>query len=355
MKRFLLATLLGIAAVTFWHGSATAAPTNDDFADAVSTSPLPFSNSGSTAGATTEVGEQSPCGGIAATVWYEYTPDENEIVTADTFSSDYDTVLAAYSGTSLGSLSLMACNDDFAGLRSQVIVGLTDGNTYYFQVGGFFGDTGNLALHLTVNGNTEATPITIDIKPGGEPNSINLSNEGVIAVAILAVDGFNPSTVDPATVEFVEVEGTSPEHFAMEGGDLIMHFRTQDTGITSTDTKACLTAETYAAEALKGCDSVRIVPPNSDGDFDSFADNVEATLGTHQFFYCSKAGVYLAWPPDLNGDGRVSSSDVFSIFQGWMKRLGDDGFNPRHDLNIDTVIAGGDVFKLFPLWLQTCD
>lgn len=359
MTRFLLLITLSIALLTFWHGSVAAAPANDNFANAVSISTLPYSNSHSTAGATTEAGEPSPCGGIAATVWYTYTPAENETVAIDTSSSDYDTVLAAYSGSSLGSLSLIACNDDYQGLQSLLIVALTAGNTYYFQAGGFFGATGSLAMNLsTFTTPNEATPVTIDIKPEGTPNSINLSSNGVLPVAILAADGFDPSTVDPATVSF---DTAPPVHFAMEDVDddgdldLILHFLTQETGIKSTDTEACLTGQTYGAEEIEGCDTVRIVPPSSDGDLDSFADDVEATLGTHQFFYCSKAGVYLAWPPDLNGDARVTASDVFSIFPGWLKRLGDEGFKPRHDLNIDTVISGADVFKLFPVWLQTCD
>ncbi len=45
-------------------------------------------------------------------------------------------------------------------------------------------------------------PVTIDIKPGSYPNSINLKKGGVIPVAILTTDVFDATTVDADTVRF---------------------------------------------------------------------------------------------------------------------------------------------------------
>ncbi len=39
--------------------------------------------------------------------------------------------------------------------------------------------------------------VTIDIKPGSDPNSINLSSAGVVPVAILSTADFDATTVDP--------------------------------------------------------------------------------------------------------------------------------------------------------------
>ena len=44
--------------------------------------------------------------------------------------------------------------------------------------------------------------------------------------------------------------------------DLLLHFRTQDTGIALGDTEACVIGQTYDALPIMGCDSVRTVPPN---------------------------------------------------------------------------------------------
>jgi hypothetical protein len=105
--------------------------------------------------------------------------------------------------------------------------------------------------------------LDIDIKPGSDPNSINLKSKGVIPVAILTTDSFDASQVDWETVSFGP-DGASKSH-AMghikdvdEDGDLdlLLHFNTQETGITCGDTEATLTGETFSGESITGSDSV---------------------------------------------------------------------------------------------------
>ncbi|MFC1935791.1 thrombospondin type 3 repeat-containing protein, partial [Chloroflexota bacterium] len=108
--------------------------------------------------------------------------------------------------------------------------------------------------------------VAIDIKPGSDPNSINLGNNGVIPVAILTTDDFDATTVDGSTVTF---EGTGPSHGDghledVDGdGDLdwVGHFRTQETDLTEVDTDGTLNGETTAGIPIEGSDSVRVVPP----------------------------------------------------------------------------------------------
>jgi len=199
------------------------------------------------------------------------------------------------------------------------------------------------------------TPVAIDIKPGGDPNSTNLGSQGVIPVAILTTASFDATTVDPATVDF---EGASALRSAVENvdndseADLIMHFRTQDTNIAPAATEACLTGETFGGEQIEGCDSVRIVPPEADADGDSlgvglprvFGDDVEATIGTDQFSACGPN----AWPPDMNDDQSVNILDVFEMFPFWLS------VSNRHDLNADGPVNILDVFRVFPFWLSSC-
>lgn len=105
----------------------------------------------------------------------------------------------------------------------------------------------------------------VDIKPGSDRNPINPGSRGVIPVAILSTAGFDATTVDPSTVAFGP-DGASPEH----GGhaedvngdgldDLVLHFRTQGTGLSRGDTEACLTGQTFDGEHVAGCDTVSIV------------------------------------------------------------------------------------------------
>ena len=92
---------------------AAAAPANDNFASATTMTQW-YSTFQSTAGATVEASEPLPsCTSSAgATVWFKYTPSSSGTVVADTLGSDYDTVLAVYTGASLATLTQVACSDD---------------------------------------------------------------------------------------------------------------------------------------------------------------------------------------------------------------------------------------------------
>jgi serine protease len=126
------------------------APENDSFEGAVTIPGTPFADSTDTAGATFQPGEPLPCAAIGATVWYSYTPAAEAFLTADTFGSDFDTVLAVYTGDSVFDLTQIACNDDSVGLRSVVSFPAAAGETYHFQVGGWNGDSGNLDFALDI-------------------------------------------------------------------------------------------------------------------------------------------------------------------------------------------------------------
>jgi hypothetical protein len=61
---------------------------------------------------------------------------------------------------------------------------------------------------------SQVIQVAIDIKPGSDPNKINLSSKGVIPVAILSVANFDATTVLPMSVELagagVAVRGKKP-------------------------------------------------------------------------------------------------------------------------------------------------
>ena len=104
--------------------------------------------------------------------------------------------------------------------------------------------------------------VGIDIKPGSFPNSINPRSRGVIPVAILTTGAFDATTVDPSSVKFGPNLAT-PVRAALQDvdgdgdADMILHFRTQDTGIMCGDTAASLTGETAGGQTIAGADSVR--------------------------------------------------------------------------------------------------
>lgn len=108
--------------------------------------------------------------------------------------------------------------------------------------------------------------VELDIKPGSEPNSINPKSNGVIPVAILTTADFDATTVDPLSVAFGPdgaEESHSKGHIEDVDGDgdddLLLHFKTKETGIASGDTEACLTGSTFGGDAIEGCDAIQTV------------------------------------------------------------------------------------------------
>jgi hypothetical protein len=113
-------------------------PANDDFADASAVPDIPFSTSQGTTGATLEPFEPTfVCAPINSSLWYVFTPGSDVTVQADTFGSNYDTVLAAFTGSGLSDLQSVGCNDQAGGNQSRILLNLTGGTTYYFQIGRF--------------------------------------------------------------------------------------------------------------------------------------------------------------------------------------------------------------------------
>jgi hypothetical protein len=104
-------------------------------------------------------------------------------------------------------------------------------------------------------------PVTIDIKPGNRPTSINPRSRADIPVAILTTPTFDATLVDASTIRFGKF-GTEAAavHLAREDVngdgilDMIFQFKTQDTGITCGGTSASLTGETLSKLAIYGTD-----------------------------------------------------------------------------------------------------
>jgi len=151
-KRFYVLLLIAVVAVALVPGVAAAVPANDNFAGATVLASLPSSVAQSAVGATEEVGEPTvPCVPLNSTVWFRYTPSSGLPIHADTIGSDYDTVVAVYTGSAVDSLTLVACDDDSGpGLQSELQFTPTPGVTYWFQVGDFgtVVSPGHLVLNL---------------------------------------------------------------------------------------------------------------------------------------------------------------------------------------------------------------
>jgi hypothetical protein len=121
-------------------------------------------------------------------------------------------------------------------------------------------------VSILINNTADGIAVKIDIKPGSFPNHINPKSHGVIPVAVLTTDTFDASTVDASTVFFGATGSeAAPVHSALKDVDgdgdidLILHFRTQQTGIVCGDTSASLTGSAFSGQAIEGSDSIRTV------------------------------------------------------------------------------------------------
>ena len=123
------------------------------------------------------------------------------------------------------------------------------------------------------------TEVAIDVKPGGDPNAINLASNGLITISIFTTDDFDATTVNGSTVMFA---GASAVHSAWEDidgdGDLdmILQFDINDTELvalyaqlllddvngdgvldsTRQETTVLLTGETVDGDQIIGSDAV---------------------------------------------------------------------------------------------------
>ena len=129
-------------------GPMSTRPPNDDFAEAAEL----FESDGSSAygwntHATKEPDEPDHAGNVGGhSVWYRWTAPMSGPVSLDTCGSDFDTLLAVYTGAAVGSLTAVASNDNGldCGPDSQVEFTATAGTTYRFAVDGKDGASGSV-------------------------------------------------------------------------------------------------------------------------------------------------------------------------------------------------------------------
>lgn len=133
-----------------WRETPLSPPANDEFANA-SIIKIPDGQTVSyNSNAEKESGEPSHAGKAGGrSVWWEWTPDKAGTVSINTHGSDFDTVLAIYSGTDLNDLTLLAANDnDSASLNSRITANVRTGESYFIAVdGSSISESGQIVLN----------------------------------------------------------------------------------------------------------------------------------------------------------------------------------------------------------------
>ncbi len=169
-------------------------PANNHFANATA---LTLANngaqvSGSSIGANKEAGEpnHAPDEPGGASVWWRWTATANGSLTVTTAGSHFDTLLAAYTGGSVNSLTQLAANDDVQNgvvRTSTVTISVTGGTTYYFAVDGWDGEWGSIRLNFSFAPSAVAPTITL------QPENRTIT-AGASAVFFVTATGTAPLT-----------------------------------------------------------------------------------------------------------------------------------------------------------------
>ncbi|MGB1727946.1 MAG: S8 family serine peptidase, partial [Ilumatobacteraceae bacterium] len=106
----------------------------------------------SNTGATLETGEPPiDVGWGSATLWFSWTASASGRLNVDTFGSSFDTVLAAYTGSSLPSLNRLSFNDDSRQTgnyyQSTLTLDVTSGTEYHLRVNQYGSTGGDVTLN----------------------------------------------------------------------------------------------------------------------------------------------------------------------------------------------------------------
>lgn len=128
-----------------------AVPANDSFSNANVIPRSPFSFRTYNACASKEPGEPNHAGNVGGnSIWYRGTALANTVIQLSTEGSDFDTLLAVYTGSSVNNLTLVASNDDadinnkFSRLSFNAIAG----TVYSIAVDGYDGAFGTAVLTI---------------------------------------------------------------------------------------------------------------------------------------------------------------------------------------------------------------
>ena len=123
--------------------------THDPFAGAEVFSGTTGAVSSSTLTASRESGEPTHGGyGASASIWYKWVATQDGTLVVDTRLSVFDTLLGAYTGTSVNTLTTLASNDDSGGgVWSSVTIAVAAGTSYFFAIDGYGNRKGSTTLN----------------------------------------------------------------------------------------------------------------------------------------------------------------------------------------------------------------
>ena len=182
---------------------AAARPANDAFANRAVLGGSSGTYLGSSILASREAGEPTHAGVNGnASVWWKWIAPSSGQLSLDTHGSGFDTLLASYQGSALGTLNVASSNDNdgSVGFASAVLFQVQGGTEYAIAVDGVAGTSGSIALHWSLNTNAQANlaasisgPNNVSVGATTRYNVI-ISNAGPQTATMLRISVTLPAT-----------------------------------------------------------------------------------------------------------------------------------------------------------------
>jgi hypothetical protein len=160
------------------------------------------------------VGEPKHAGNVANTsVWYKWTAPFSGNATFETTQTNYDTILAVYTGNRVDQLTEVVSNDDLqpGNHRSKVLFSAKAGQTYRIALAGFNGQSGfEVVNYKLVKRQIIAGVATAPEGPAGSSKVVNMPVTLTVASPV------------PVNVHFATADGTAKAgtDYTATSGDL---------------------------------------------------------------------------------------------------------------------------------------
>jgi subtilisin family serine protease len=245
----------------FTYSIAVPAP-NNDFLKATILEGLPITVAGSNDPADREPGEPRHAnvdGGNS--VWWTWIAPAGGPVVVETAGSDFDTVLAVYSGADFANLAEMASNDDVSSRRttSRVSFDAAAGVAYAIAVDGYGGTTGNITLTLTPSSGTTVAP----------PNDNLVASETVSGSDAIVMGESRAATK----------ESGEPNHAHNPGGRSIWYqWQAPSDGLLELGTSGSHFDTLLAVYLGQSVGSLTELAENDDGPIGDLSSHIELTV-----------------------------------------------------------------------------
>ncbi len=255
-------------------------------------------------------------------VWYRWTAPATGLVTFDTLGSNFDTLLAIYTGTSVTSTRPLGGNDDIDATtrQSRVTVPVEAGQEYRIAVDGF-------RTPSNVQREGDFT-LTWTFEPGGHNDSFADAQRIEGLAGRVAGENWR-ATVEPA----------EPEHADSPGGASVWYrWKAPATGEVTFDTLGSTFDTSFAAYIGSSVDSLTAVAINQDT-----ADSADIYTSRLKFLALAGQEYFLAIDGYREATPGASPADTGSIRLSW-EQIADVPLElrlPRITANGFTVTARG--------------